>query len=62
MGRLWMGLDGMRRRHRGPRRKKPVTPRMLRWMKAHLRPWESLGASSAWCAVALAYFFLLRAS
>jgi len=30
MGRLWMAIDGLKRRQGGPARKRPVTPKMLR--------------------------------
>jgi len=33
VGRLWMAIDGLRRRDGAAKRKKPVTPRMMRWIE-----------------------------
>ena len=61
-GRLWMAIDGLTRRHGAPKRKKPVTPAMLRWVKGSLQPWKSHDDAAVYCAVLMAFFFLLRAS
>ena len=57
-----MALDGLRRRDGAPKRKKPVTPRMMRWIRRRLRPESSREGAALWAAVATGYFFLLRAS
>eukprot|EP00959_Pyramimonas_sp_CCMP1952_P471598 9498667-Pyramimonas_sp.AAC.1 len=61
-GRLWMAIDGLRRRDGDPKRKKPVTPRMMRWIRRKLQPEKSREGAALWAAVAAGYFFLLRAS
>ena len=62
MPRLWMAMDGLRRKQGGPRRKRSVTPRVLRWIKKSLRPTRSHADAALWLGIVLAYFFLLRAS
>ena len=65
-GRLWSTLAGLKR-WQGPaaQRKKPVTPKMLLWLKAHIHTKAGLSSADAatlWAAISLAFFFLLRAS
>ena len=60
-GRITMALAGLRRRYREPERRAPVTPRMLHWLRAHLLEQGREGVL-LWAAVALGFFFLLRAS
>ena len=65
--RLWSVVNGFARwRNQPTRRKKPATPRMLRWIHSYLFSAESGyskgDASSAWLAISTAFFFLLRAS
>ncbi|CAK0867425.1 unnamed protein product, partial [Prorocentrum cordatum] len=57
-GRLWTTLAGLKR-------KRPVTPRMLLWLKQHIHADAGLSqadAAALFAAVLLAFFFLLRAS
>ncbi|CAK0794038.1 unnamed protein product, partial [Prorocentrum cordatum] len=65
-GRLWTTLAGLKRLQ-GPssRRKRPVTPRMLLWLKQHIHADAGLSqadAATLFAAVLLAFLFLLRAS
>ena len=62
MLRLWMAMDGLRKRQGGPKRKRPATPEMLRWLHGKLDIQKRRDDAMLWCAIALAYFFLLRAS
>ena len=62
MPRLWMALDGLKKRYGSGRRKKPVSPRMLRRLFLHLDPANSARGAILWGALLLAYFFLLRSS
>ena len=62
MSRLWMAIDGLRRRQGCPKRKQPATPAMLLWIRKSLNPRASQGDAMIWAAILLAYFFLLRAS
>ena len=50
MGRLWMAIDGLKRRQGGPARKKPVTPRMLRWIGKGMKPKASHEDAMLWAA------------
>ena len=63
--RLWAALTGFKRWQPETRRKYPVLPCMMRWIKQHLA--ESASFSNGdkialWAAMATAFFFLLRAS
>ncbi|CAE8601345.1 unnamed protein product, partial [Polarella glacialis] len=63
--RLWAALAGIKRNGKTVKRKLPVTPEMLLWIWKYLD--ESEGRSewdkaSLWCALVVAWFFLLRAS
>lgn len=60
--RLWMAMDGLRRRKGAPKRKRPVTPDMLRWIKRKLDVRRKRDDAMLWCALLMAYMFLLRAS
>ena len=62
MLRLWMAMDGLRKRQGGPKRKRPATPEMLRWLRNKLDIQKRRDDAMLWCAMAMAYFFLLRAS
>ena len=57
-----MAIDGLRRRQGGPKRKQPVTPAMLLWIRKSLNPRASQGDAMLWAAILLAYCLLLRAS
>ena len=63
--RLWATLAGLHR-WQGPRqRKKPVTPRMLVWLKKFLAKEASLSEADRavlWAALMTGFFFMLRAS
>jgi len=65
-GRLWTTLAGLRRwQGPGNKRKRPVTPRMLLWLKKHIHQDAGLSdpdAATLFAAVMVAFFFLLRAS
>eukprot|EP00959_Pyramimonas_sp_CCMP1952_P046275 966336-Pyramimonas_sp.AAC.1 len=61
-GGLWMAIDGLWSRNGDTKRKKPVTPRMMRWIRQKLQPGRSREGAALWAAVATGYFFLLRAS
>ncbi|CAE8597095.1 unnamed protein product, partial [Polarella glacialis] len=63
--RLWAALAGIKRNSKTVKRKLPATPEMLLWIRKYLN--ESEGRSewdkaSLWCALVVAWFFLLRAS
>ncbi|CAE8678476.1 unnamed protein product, partial [Polarella glacialis] len=63
--RLWAALAGIKRNGKTVKRKLPVTPEMLLWIRKYLD--ESEGRSewdkaSLWRALVVAWFFLLRAS
>ncbi|CAK0889362.1 unnamed protein product [Prorocentrum cordatum] len=65
-GRLWSTLAGLKR-WQGPetKRKKPVTPAMLEWLRGFLQQEAKLPEEDAvviWAAIVTAFFFLLRAS
>ena len=63
--RLWAAINGIKRWQSSTRRKKPITPRMLLWLRSYLGSAAGLGTADAaaiWFAVALGFFFLLRAS
>jgi hypothetical protein len=63
--RLWAALNGIKRWQGQVRRKYPVTPRMLLWIKGHLfesGDYEIAEAAVLWFAVMMGFFFLLRAS
>ncbi|CAK0827211.1 unnamed protein product [Prorocentrum cordatum] len=65
-GRLWSTLAGLKR-WQGPetKRKKPVIPAMLEWLRALLQHEAKLPEEDAvviWAAILTAFFFLLRAS
>ena len=63
--RLWTSLEGLHRWIDNKKRKKPVTTRMLRWLKEYLRERSGLSRANRaaiWLGLMLAFFFLLRAS
>ncbi|CAK0861117.1 unnamed protein product [Prorocentrum cordatum] len=65
-GRLWSTLARLKR-WQGPetKRKKPVTPAMLEWLRGFLQQEAKLPEEDAvviWAAIVTAFFFLLRAS
>ncbi|CAK0855889.1 unnamed protein product, partial [Prorocentrum cordatum] len=65
-GRLWSTLAGLKR-WQGPetKRKKPVTPAMLEWLRGFPQQEAKLPEEDAvviWAAIVTAFFFLLRAS
>ena len=63
--RLWAALTGFKRWQPDVRRKYPVLPCMMRWMKQHIDEVASFSRGdkiALWAAVVTAFFFLLRAS
>ena len=62
--RLSLVLAGLKRRYGTKERRRPVTPRMLSWLRAYLLQGSlaSHDAALLWGAVTLGWFFLLRAS
>ena len=63
--RLWATLSGLKREQDPTKRKLPVTPKMLCWLKNYMEGDRSLKApdkAAAWGAIAIAFFFMLRAS
>jgi hypothetical protein len=62
MPRVPLAMAGLKRRYGTKERRHPVTPEMLRWLRANLRPRELANDAVIWAAVALGFFFLLRAS
>ena len=62
MTRLWMAMDGLKRMHGAPTRKKPVTVAMLRALRATLLPDQGGDGRMLWAAILMAFFYLLRAS
>jgi len=62
MPRVYMTLDGIKRRQGGISRRKAVTVEMLRALHASLDIERDPGHAMIWSAVLLAWFFLLRSS
>ena len=62
LAKMWVAVDGLRRRQGGPRRKKAVTKQMLTWIRRGLRPRADHDEAMLWAATLLAFFFLLRGS
>ena len=62
MPRLTMALAGLSRRYGRPERRLPVTTQMLAWLKIRLDPYKHPYQAIVWAALALGFFFLLRAS
>ena len=62
MLRVWMVLEGLKKRQGGPRRKRPATPRMLRWIRSKLDIDKRHDDAMLWCAILMAFYFLLRSS
>lgn len=62
--RLGLVLAGLKRRYGTKERRRPVTPRMLSWLRAYLLQGSLAPPDAAllWGALALGWFFLLRAS
>ena len=57
--RVWWAIDGLRRRQKGPKRKKPVTKEMLLWIRQGLDPERRHDDAVIRAAIMLAFFFLL---
>ena len=57
-----MALDGIKRMQGAGKRRKPVTPGMLRRIRAKLAPRRSFDHAVLWATVRVAWFFLLRLS
>jgi len=62
MPRLSMALAGLSRRYGRPERRLPVTTQMLAWLRSELIPEKHADLAVLWAALALGFFFLLRAS
>ena len=62
MPRVPMALAGLKRRYGTKERRKPVTTRMLAWIKSRISIETSSDAALLWAAVTIGFFFLLRAS
>ena len=62
MPRLSMALAGLSRRYGRRERRLPVTTQMLAWLKLRLEPHRYPDRAIIWAAIALGFFFLLRAS
>ena len=63
--RLWAALTGFKRWQPDVRRKYPVLPCMMRWMKHHIEEVASFSKGdrvALWAALVTGFFFLLRAS
>jgi hypothetical protein len=60
--RVYMALDGYKKRYGKDSRRRPVTIRMLKWIRERIDPVESADDAAAWLALLLGFFFLLRAS
>ena len=63
--RLWAALTGFKRWQPETKRKYPVLPCMMRWIKQHLDESDSFSKGdkvALWTAMTTAFFFLLRAS
>ena len=60
MARAWAFLDGLKKRSVGRKKRRAVTPKMLRWLRSGLRPHVSADDAALWLAVTLGFFFLLR--
>ena len=55
-------LDGYKRSYQGKPRRYPVRVEHLRWIRAWLDPAGRHDDAAIWCAITLAFYFLLRAS
>ena len=63
MPRVSLALAGLKRRWGTKPRRQPVTPGMLRWIRAYFDTTNPRGEGTVlWAAVCLGFFFLLRAS
>jgi len=62
MPRLSMAVAGLSRRYGRPERRLPATTHMLAWLKLQLIPEKNADLAVLWAALALGFFFLLRAS
>ncbi|CAK9068985.1 unnamed protein product, partial [Durusdinium trenchii] len=63
--RIWAALNGYKRWQPETKRKYPVLPAMLLWIKKHLSTSETLSRvdqAILWAAIMVGFFFLLRAS
>eukprot|EP00913_Durusdinium_trenchii_P011460 g10760.t2 len=63
--RIWAALNGFKRWQPETKRKYPVLPGMLSWIKRHLNTSDSLSRCDQviiWAAIMVGFFFLLRAS
>ena len=63
--RIWAALNGYKRWQPETKRKYPVLPAMLLWIKRHLNTSETLSRVDQvifWAAIMVGFFFLLRAS
>ena len=63
--RIWAALNGYKRWQPETKRKYPVLPAMLLWIKKHLSTSEALSRvdqAILWAAIMVGFFFLLRAS
>ena len=60
--RLHSALSGMFRDQGPPRRKRPVTVKMLLWIRTHLDQSDASGYEKArvWAALMMGFFFLLK--
>ena len=62
MTRVYMALQGFKKRYGTDERRRPVTPQMLYWLRKQLRPKERHDDAMIYFAVLIGFFFLLRAS
>ncbi|CAK9010326.1 unnamed protein product [Durusdinium trenchii] len=63
--RIWAALNGYKRWQPETKRKYPVLPGMLTWIRRHLSTSETLSKCDQvilWAAIMVGFFFLLRAS
>ena len=58
--RVWLSVKGLKRRYGAGRRKLPVTPQMLRWIRSTVDPAGRPDDAILWAALNLAFFYLMR--
>ena len=62
MPRVYMALDGYKKRYGKDARRRPVTIEMLRWIRRNTDPEHQFNDAAINAAVQVGFFFLLRAS
>ena len=62
MPRVYMALEGYKKRYGKDERRRPVTVRMLQWIKENIDTRRNWNDAAMWAALNVGFYFLLRAS